>query len=112
MEIALGDAVAALRDELLSAAARNLDAGIDFVVGPVELEFEVELKTDVNAKFGFKAWVLAGDVAAGGSRSNTHRVKLTLTPRRPDGSDVLVASAGVPGVQDGPGDVSGHTGRT
>ncbi|WUS60930.1 hypothetical protein OG469_38825 [Kitasatospora herbaricolor] len=37
-------AVAAIRDELLEAAARvGEDPGVVFAVGPVEMEFEVEL---------------------------------------------------------------------
>jgi hypothetical protein len=47
-------------------------------------------------------------VEAGVARGRTHRVKVTLTPKRPDGKDLLIAD--VPGPA-GPGDVSGHIGR-
>jgi hypothetical protein len=112
VEIGLSDAVAALRDELLSAAASGVGSDIEFEVGPIELEFAVELKADGKAKLGFKAWVISGDVEAGGSRANTHRVKLTLTPRGPEGADILVASRRViDGAEAGPGDVSRFQGR-
>lgn len=52
MEIELADAVAAVRDELLDASARATGADVEFVVGPIELEFGVELKLDVKAKTG------------------------------------------------------------
>ena len=108
MEIALGDAVAALRDELLAAADRGSDAGVRFVVGPVELSFEVQLRADAKARFGFKAWVVSGDAEASGGRTSGHRVTMTLTPQLPDGGDVLV---GRQGGDAGPGDVLGHIGR-
>ncbi|MEU0924531.1 trypco2 family protein [Streptomyces malaysiensis] len=87
MEIELADAVAAVRDELLEAAARGVGQDLAFKVGPVQLEFTVELRADAKAKAGFKAWVIN-------------------TPQRPDGSDLLVH--GDPSRQQGPGDVSGR----
>ncbi|AEM88594.1 trypco2 family protein [Streptomyces violaceusniger] len=106
MEIELADAVAAVRDELLEAAARGAGQDLAFKVGPVELEFAVELRADAKAKTGFKAWVISADAEAGVTRGRTHRVTLTLTPQRPDGSDLLVH--GAPSRQQGPGDVSGR----
>jgi hypothetical protein len=103
MDIELGDAVAALRDELLRAAARGSDAGLQFAVGPIELSFEVELRRDAKAKAGFKAWVVTGEVEAGAGHTRKQRVTLSLTPRAPGGGDVLVGSE--PG-EDGPGDLS------
>ncbi|MFF3087639.1 trypco2 family protein [Streptomyces nojiriensis] len=106
MEIELADAVAAVRDELLEAAARGAGQDLAFKVGPVELEFAVELRTDAKAKAGFKAWVVTGDVEAGVARARTHRVKVTLTPQRSASGDLLVG--GDTGSLRGPGDVSGH----
>ncbi|WP_327330562.1 trypco2 family protein [Streptomyces sp. NBC_01208] len=106
MEIELAKAVAAVRDELLEAAARGVGQDLAFKVGPVELEFAVELRTDAKAKTGFKAWVVTGDVEAGMARARTHRVKITVTPQRPGGEDVLIH--GSADRLRGPGDVSGH----
>ena len=80
-----------MRDELIEAAARR-DPGqqVGFKVGPIELEFTVELRVDAKAKTGFKAWVLSGDVEAGAARARTHKVKLTVTPTTPDGGDLLI----------------------
>ncbi|GAA4412536.1 trypco2 family protein [Actinokineospora soli] len=91
MEIELADAVQALRDELIEAAARANTAGVGFVVGPIELEFAVELKADAKLKTKFKAWVVSADVEAGVSRGRTHRVKVTLTPESAEGGDVRVS---------------------
>lgn len=109
MDIELADAVAVLRDELLEAAERGLGQDIGFVVGPVEMEFAVELRADAKAKAGFKAWVLASvEAEAGAGQTRTHRVKITLTPQTPGGGDLLVR--GIPGRSLSPGD-SGHVGR-
>ena len=110
MEIELADAVATVREELLDAARRGTGQEIAFAVGPIEMEFAVELRADARAKAGFKAWVLASaEVEAGVARGRTHTVSVTLTPKRRDGGDLLIgAEADTPA---GPGDVSGHLGR-
>jgi hypothetical protein len=91
VEIELADAVAALRDELLVAAGRGADKEIAFAVGPIEMEFAVELRADAKAKAGFKAWVVSGEAEAGAGRTRTHRVTITLAPKRPDGGDLLIS---------------------
>jgi hypothetical protein len=108
VEIELTEAVAALREELLDAAARGAGQGIGFAVGPIEMEFAVELRADARARTGFKAWVVTVEAEAGGSRASTHRVKVTLTPKQPDGADLLIS--GTPGQVLAPGD-PGHVGR-
>ncbi len=109
MEIELARAVEGLRDELLEAAVTGAGSQIAFTVGPIELEFAVELKADAKAKTGFKAWVITADAEAGLSRGRTHKVKITLTPRNSDGTDLLITAE--PDGEAGPGDVSGHLGR-
>jgi len=107
VDIELADAVAAVRDELLTAAARGAGQDVVFAVGPIELEFAVELRKDAKAKAGFRAWVVSADAEAGVSHTAKHRVTVSLTPRRADGGDLLVTGEPLAG----PGDVSGHIGR-
>src|ERR1019366_8276221 len=110
MDIELADAVAVVREELLEAARRGTMQEVAFLVGPIEMEFTVELRVDATAKAGFKAWVLASaEVGAGVTRGQTHRVTVTLTPKRPDGR-VLLIVAETEGSA-GPGNVVGHIGR-
>jgi hypothetical protein len=109
MEIELADAVASVRDELMAAAARGAGSDVEFVVGPIELEFAVEMRRDAKVKAGFKAWLISADAEAGLAQGRTHKVKLTLTPKRPGGADLLVA--GDQARPAGPGDVSGHVER-
>ncbi|MER7760181.1 trypco2 family protein [Streptomyces sp. NPDC097619] len=106
MDIGLADAVAAVRDELLEATARAAGQEISFVVGPVEMEFEVELRADARAKAGFRVWAVTADTEAGATRGRTHRVSFTLTPRTPTGGDLLVG--GRTDRPAGPGDVTGR----
>jgi hypothetical protein len=106
VDIELADAVAAVRDELLEAAARGAGQSVEFKVGPVELEFAVELREDVNAKAGFKAWVVTVEAGGAVSHAHTQRVRLTLTPQKPGGGDLLVH--GDRSRTAGPGDVSGR----
>ncbi|MET8654193.1 trypco2 family protein [Nocardia aurea] len=108
MEIELADAVEVVRDELLAAVARRCEPDIEFVVGPVELSFELELRRDAKAKLGFKAWVVAGDVEAGVAKTTRHRVTVTLTPRSHNGEDVRVGSDH---FDLGPQRVTGPSGR-
>lgn len=91
VEIELADAVVALRDELLSAAARGARQEIAFAVGPIEMEFVVELRADAKAKAGFKAWVVSAGAEVGAGRTRTHRVTISLTPKRPGDGDLLIA---------------------
>ncbi|MFE7560180.1 trypco2 family protein [Kitasatospora sp. NPDC057500] len=107
MDLPLADAVAAVRDERLEAAARTGgDPQMVSAVGPVEIEFEVELRADAKAKAGFKLFAVGAETEAGLSRARTHRIAFTLTPKRPDGGDLLVHSP-APGPE-GPGDSTGR----
>ncbi|WP_100864815.1 trypco2 family protein [Streptomyces sp. 3211.6] len=103
MEIELADAVAAVRDELLEAAARGAGENLQFKVGPVEMEFAVEVRVDAKAKAGFKAWVVTAGAEGTAARGRTHKVKLTLTPQNADGTDLMVH--GDSNSDEGPGDL-------
>lgn len=97
-DLELAEAVEAIRNELLNAAARGAGNDVTFQVGPIQMEFTVELRRDVRARGGIKAYVLSGEVDAGRSRTRTHRVSFTLEPRRADGDPLLVAADGEGGT--------------
>lgn len=82
--IELADAIEAIRQELLDAAKRGDGQPIQFEVGPVALDFTVELKRDARAKTGVKAWVLSGDLEGGIAQNRVHKVSVTLTPKNVD----------------------------
>jgi hypothetical protein len=80
VDVPLASAIEALRGELVAA----LDAGegeeVRFALGPVELEFQVELSREAGGEAGVKFWVVA--LGGKGSRASatTHTVRLSLSP--------------------------------
>ncbi|BAJ26734.1 MULTISPECIES: trypco2 family protein [Kitasatospora] len=107
MDIELADAVAAVRDELLKAQSRGAASDLVFEVGPLEMEFEVELRADAKVGGKFRVWAVSADAEAGVSRGATHRVTFTLTPRLRDGRPALLIH-GDPDAPAGPGDLDGY----
>ena len=80
-EIELSAAVRAVREQLVRAALDGAGAPIRFEVGPIQMEFAVELRREAGASGGVRAWVLSADAEARASRATTHRVSFTLTPK-------------------------------
>ena len=80
-EIELSAAVRAVREQLVLAAAEGAGSSIRFEVGPIQMEFAVEIRREAGVKGGVKAWVLSADAEAKAARGNTHRVSFTLTPK-------------------------------
>ncbi|CAM5618584.1 MULTISPECIES: trypco2 family protein [Streptomyces] len=76
--IELADAVQAVRDELITAAARSAGQDVTFEVGDIELEFGVELRKEVTGGVKVKAWVVEAGVEGGGGTTRAHRVAVTL----------------------------------
>ncbi|MFC5216817.1 trypco2 family protein [Streptomyces coerulescens] len=76
--IELADAVQAVRDELITAAARSSGQDVIFEVGDIELEFGVELRKDVTGGVKVKAWVVEAGADGGAGSTRTHRVAMTL----------------------------------
>jgi len=105
MDVELADAVEAIRTELLTAAARGAGSGINFTVGPIEMEFAVELREDATVRAGFKAWVVSAEARGGVATTGIQRVKFTVTPRAAGGGDLLIA--GSANRAEGPGNVTG-----
>ncbi|MCT9081979.1 trypco2 family protein [Streptomyces fulvoviolaceus] len=90
-ELELATAVQLVRDELLRASAAAAHENLRFEVGPIGMEFTVELRRDVTVKTGFKAWVVSADAEGKAGRTRTHKVSLTLVPKRSDGTSVEIS---------------------
>jgi hypothetical protein len=80
-EIELSAAVRAVREQLAQAALDGTGSAVRFEVGPIQMEFAVEIRREAGVKGGVKAWVLSADAEARASRGTTHRVSFTLTPK-------------------------------
>jgi Trypsin-co-occurring domain 2 len=87
VQVPLVEAVRALRREIVEASRVAEDEEVKFRLGPIELEFALELSREAGAEGGLKFWVVSlGGKATQGS-ATTHTVKLVLTPV---GGDVLI----------------------
>ncbi|MEU8622460.1 trypco2 family protein [Streptomyces sp. NPDC048623] len=80
-KIELADAIASVRDELLTAARRATGHPVSFEVGDIEMEFTVELRRELKGGGKVKAWVVEAGADTTRSRGETHRVSFTLKPR-------------------------------
>ena len=79
--IELSAAVRAVRRELLAAAQEGAGEPLRFEVGPIQMEFTVELTAEAGVSGGVRAWVLNAGAEARATRGSTHRVSFTLTPK-------------------------------
>lgn len=91
-EVGLADAIRALRSELGNAVAEGKDQDIRFRLGPVEMEFQLEVEKKVGGGGGIKFWVVTIGGQASRSSGTTHRVKLSLQPIGPEGQDIDVSN--------------------
>lgn len=99
-EIELSNAVHAIREQLTQAMQHGADSPIHMTVGPIQMDFTVELRREATATGGVKAWVVSADAEAKKSRGTTHRVSFTLTPKDSvTGRDIEVGN-------DDPGSIS------
>jgi hypothetical protein len=82
VEIPLASAIKALRRELVAAVKEANDQEVRFALGPIELEFQVEVSREAGGEAGVKFWVVS--LGAKGSRMSgtTHTVRLSLSPVR------------------------------
>jgi hypothetical protein len=79
--IELADAVDSVRNQLIEAAARAAGRPLSFELGPVQMEFTVELRKEVKAGGKVKAWVVEAGADTARTSGHIHKVSFTLTPR-------------------------------
>ena len=80
VDVPLASAIKALRRELVTALHEGKDQDVRFALGPIELEFQVEVSREGGGDAGIKFWVVS--LGAKGTRRSgtTHTVKLSLSP--------------------------------
>lgn len=89
----LAAAIEVVRRELLAAQQQGQDSGLQFVVGPVELEFVVDVTQEAGAGASVKVLSLFSLGGKGSvSREVTNRIRVTLGAVGPDGKPFEVAS--------------------
>jgi len=80
-KIGLVETIDALRSELAAAAEKAQGQEIQFPIGSVQLEFQVGVTWDTEARAGVKFWVL--ELGASGSYANESVQKVTLNLEAP-----------------------------
>ena len=80
-KIGLVETIDALRSELAAAAEKAQGQEIQFPIGSVQLEFQVGVTWDAEAKGGVKFWVL--ELGVSGSYANESVQKVTLNLEAP-----------------------------
>lgn len=89
----LAQAIGALRRELEEAQKFSSGQDLRFRLGPVEMEFLVEVTKEGSGEAGVKFWVVNTSAKGTMSRGATHRLTLTLHPYDVrSGGDVSVGS--------------------
>ncbi|MGF0315095.1 trypco2 family protein [Nocardia fluminea] len=88
----LVSAIEVLRNQLEEARSAAVGKETVFGVGPVEVEFAVELRSQSGGNTGANLWFMA--VGANGQRSSaaTQKVKFTLNPKRHTGEEIKISS--------------------
>src|SRR5688500_13614151 len=91
--VPLADAIRSLRGQLVEAMRAGEGEEVQFRLGPVELELQVEVSSEVGADAGVRFWVVS--ISGKGSRasSSVHTLKLTLQPVARGGGELVVADA-------------------
>ncbi|MFC8874191.1 trypco2 family protein [Streptomyces ardesiacus] len=90
--VGLSDAVRGIRYELDSALDDGEGERILFELGPIEMEFSVDMREDRSAKAGVKVWVLNASAGGGNGTTATNRLKVILNPVTKDGKAARIAS--------------------
>ncbi len=79
--VGLADAIAALRRELTTATAAGKDSALRFGLGPVEMEFLLEIRREGGGEGGVRLGVVTVGAKGAITNASTHRVKLSLQPQ-------------------------------
>nr|WP_274598953.1 trypco2 family protein [Streptomyces albus] len=88
----MADAVKGVRSELNAALADGQDDPIRFELGPVELEFSVDVRKDDKAAGGVKVWVLRADGEKSSGHTTAGRLHVTLNPVDEHGAAARISS--------------------
>src|SRR3954451_8580757 len=93
-QVPLSAAIGEVRRELAKAIEEGRDSPVAFRAGPVELEFTVAFDRTVGGDAGVRVWVLSIGTRAEATRTETNRLKVTLTPVDRHGRYRLKGSTG------------------
>jgi hypothetical protein len=90
LRIPLGEAIRALRKEIVAAVREGQDEDLRFGLGPIELELQMAMSREAGAEAGISFWIVTIGGKASTTSAQTHTVRLTLTPIGAGDEGVLV----------------------
>lgn len=90
--VGLADAVRGVREELQAAMAEGRGQELQFEVGPVELEFAVDVRKEAGAEAKARVYVVSLGAKGSAAAATTHRMKLTLQPQDVHGDPTKVST--------------------
>ena len=92
--VGLAAAIGQVRAELVRAVEEGRDSPVRFRAGPVELEFQVAISHVKGVNGGVRVSVISFGAKGERTSTDTHRVKVTLTPVDAEGHEQLIGSTG------------------
>ncbi len=95
-EIGLGQLIESLRAELHAAEQASQDHDLRFTVNEITVELVLQIKADASVSGGVKFLVFEIGSKISEAETNTHKIKLTLTPKRKDGRALDIHDDTVP----------------
>jgi Trypsin-co-occurring domain 2 len=98
----LASTIKQLRTELTKAMAEGHGEQLLFDLGPVELEFLIDVKNETSGEGGIKFNIITLSGRRMRGLTNSHKIKLTLNPLDSAGNPARIASTGkkqIPGGQ-------------
>ncbi|MGW7363104.1 trypco2 family protein [Streptomyces sp. NPDC054841] len=90
--VGLAEAVRGVRAELQAAMAAGQGEPLQFEVGPVELEFAVDVRKEKAGDATAKVFVLSLGGRTSRATADSHRMKITLQPTDAQGNPAKVSS--------------------
>lgn len=90
--VGLADAVRGVRAELAAAQAEGSGEDLGFEVGPIELEFAVDVRKEAGGEAKARVYVLSLGAKGSMAETATHRMKLVLNPKDRQGNTPRIAS--------------------
>ena len=90
--IRLSDAIANLRAELTKAREAAVGKDLQFAVGDVEIELQIEAERSAKAEGGVDWWIFKAGVESAADSAVTHKLLLKLNVADKGGRKVNVGS--------------------
>jgi predicted exporter len=90
IDLPLADMLRALRQELQTAIQEGANEALRFHINKADLEMQIAVSRDREAKGGIKIWVLSAGAKATSATKVTHTLKISLNVTSATGDDVTL----------------------